>query len=62
MRKILLISLLLFSSTAFAQTWGTHGTTWYTGILESFFSANQGYIQTIIIGDTTLLKIGRAHV
>ncbi len=55
MRKILLISLLLFSSTAFAQTWGTYGTTWSTGILESFFSANQGYIQTIIIGDTTLL-------
>ena len=55
MRKILLISLLFFSNEAFAQSWGTHGTTWYTGILESFFSANQGYIISTIIGDSTII-------
>lgn len=56
MRKILLISLFcFFLYNSLAQSWGTIGTTWHTGIVESFFSTNQGYILSTIVADTIIL-------
>ncbi len=37
-----------------AQNWAPTGSIWYYGILESFFSQNQGYLKIESIGDTSI--------
>ena len=38
-----------------SQSWLPLGATWYTGIVESFFSINQGYIVSSVLGDSIIL-------
>lgn len=45
-----------FISRALSQNWLPNGALWHTGIVESFFSHNQGYIVSNIIGDSTILN------
>lgn len=48
---------IIFSvSQALSQNWLPNSAVWHTGIVESFFSPNQGYIISNIIGDSTLLS------
>lgn len=42
-------------SKSFSQSWLPHEATWHTGIVESFFSPNQGFIVSTVIGDSTIL-------
>ncbi len=37
-----------------AQIWAPTGSVWHYGILESFFSQNQGYLKVESIGDTSI--------
>lgn len=53
---LLFTSLLLSLNYSFSQ-WAPNGATWYTGIVESISSLNQGYIRTNSIGDTVLNSI-----
>lgn len=49
----LFIAILLSQNYSFSQ-WAPNGATWYTGIVESISSLNQGFIRTNSIGDTVL--------
>jgi hypothetical protein len=52
MRKIFFIFFI--SLDAFSQNWLPYGATWHTGVVESIFSANQGYIISSVIGDSSI--------
>ena len=53
--KILfLFTIILFLQNYSFSQWAPSGATWYTGILESISSPNQGYIRTNSVGDTVL--------
>ena len=57
---LILYILIIFSKplASFSQNWLPNGAIWHTGIIESFFSTNQGYIFSSIVGDSTLLSKG----
>ena len=48
-----LLVFILISITSSAQ-WAPIGSSWHTGIIESFSSSNQGYIATNSIGDSVI--------
>lgn len=53
MKKYLVTILVLFFTLQITQAqWAPNGATWHTGIIESFSSSNQGYIKTILVGDS----------
>ena len=53
--SLALILVFAITSTCTAQSWLSRGAKWHTGIIESFFSINQGYIRSTVIGDSIIM-------
>ena len=55
MRKIFCFLYFLFVyAKGYSQNWAPTGSIWHYGILESFFSQDQGYLKVESIGDTLI--------
>jgi hypothetical protein len=51
---ILLFNLIFIHNLCIGQNWAPIGAKWHIGLIESFFSPNQGYIIVESIGDTVI--------
>lgn len=54
--KTILFIAFIYSTPTYSQ-WAPIGSTWYTGIVESYFSAAQGFKVTQSVSDTSILGI-----